>query len=141
MLFVFVMSFVRIPTFDVKRTAQVVLSTLGANQNLTSRESEVKGDAGSYRSSIDGHNFLTSYPDPIDPDKWQTVVPGRIFVYSAHLDPWTFDQTVIRIMGNINWAKMEIENETKLSCKLWLSKNSKDRADVFISPVARISQL
>lgn len=137
---VFVILYVRIENIDVTPMPKVGLSAISAHRQLTGHESEINQNASS-NVSIDGRGLQTSYPDPIVPDNWQTVVPGKIFVYSAYLDPWTLNETVIRILGTMPDAEMNNENRTKLFCKLWISKNNKHEARVLESPVTMIPHL
>ena len=62
-----------------------------------------------------------SHPEAYDPDDWRVVVPGDIYVYSAHLDPWLEESlSTIRILGTMRDALYtNLDLRPKLWCRVW----------------------
>lgn len=75
---------------------------------------------------------------PPDPDNWQTVVPDKIFVYSAHLDSWTIDKSIVHVLGTMENAEIHSPNRTELFCKLGIFVDDSRTPTVHMSEVSEI---
>ena len=72
------------------------------------------------KSTVRSPSMTLIYPRAPDPDRWQVAVPEKTYVYSAHLDPWSRNETVIHVLGSTTKDELMNPNRTKLYCKIWV---------------------
>ena len=80
-----------------------------------------------------------AFPRPLKPDNWQTVISDEVFVYSAHLDPWTKNGSTIRVLGSITKDRLMNPNRMQLYCKVWILDDDGQTVTVEISNVTSIA--
>ena len=86
-------------------------------------------------------DLALAFPQPLEPDNWQIVIPGKIFVYSAHLDPWSKNESIIHVLGSITKEELVNFNKTELSCKIWIVGDDGQSVAVDMSKVTEITDL
>ena len=81
------------------------------------------------------------HPLPLEPDNWQIVIPNVVFVYSAHLDPWSKEESVIHILGSTLKNELTSPKRTDLYCKIWIDGDEDNAPSVCETNPASINQL
>ncbi|KAK2140001.1 hypothetical protein LSH36_1519g00007 [Paralvinella palmiformis] len=82
--------------------------------------------------------MTVKFPRPLEPDNWQIVIPKKVFVYSAHLDPWSRNESIIHILGSITKKDLINPNRSQLYCKIWIVSEDSQSVIVDTTKVTRI---
>ena len=83
--------------------------------------------------------MIVKFPRALEPDNWQIVIPKKVFVYSAHLDPWSRNESIIHILGSITKKDLINPNRSQLYCKIWIVSEDSQSVIVDTSKVTRIT--
>jgi len=121
---------------DIRNMAYNLSTRWNLPKNLSDLNEKLNPDP-----FIETETSSFSYPEPVDPDNWQTVVPDKIFVYSAHLDSWNFVESIIHVLGTIHHTELTNPNRIRLFCKIWTFREDTRIPNVYISEITEVNDL